>query len=126
MKNIFLEQISRTRNLGSDLILPRYKLDVVVRFLEIKSGNRILRQDQIAKEFSCSSSTLQRYRSDINMLLPYGIPSNSHKGRQKISNDVTHCERDVKRPQIPQMTSEDLKRSPKDPVQLMKRLGLTD
>ena len=42
--------------------------------MKIKSVNHRLGQDQIAKELGCSSSTLQRYRNDINMLSPYRIP----------------------------------------------------
>ena len=45
--------------------------------------NLRLRQDQIAKELGCSSSTFQRYRQDINMLSPYGIPLNTDKRKQK-------------------------------------------
>ena len=51
-----------------------------------------IRQDQIAKKLGCSSSTLQRYRQDINMLSPYRNPPNSNKRRQK-----------------PRMTTKDLK-----------------
>ena len=39
----------------------------------------------MAKELSCSSSTLQRFRPDIKMLSPNKISSNTHKRRQKIS-----------------------------------------
>ena len=51
----------------------------------------------------CPSSTLQRYRQDINMLSPFIIPPNNHKRKQKISNREHDLER-------PQMTSNDLKR----------------
>ena len=75
----------------------------MARFMEIKSMNPRLRQDQMAKELGCSSSTLQRYRQDINMLSPYGIPPKTIKRKQKISNREHDLER-------PQMTSNDLKR----------------
>ena len=69
MNNTFsLEQISKTGNLDSNLVTRQYKLDLMPRFKEIKSMNPGLRQDQIAKEIGCSSSTLQRYRQDIKML----------------------------------------------------------
>ena len=61
MNNTFsLEQISKTGNLDSNLILRHYKLDLMARFLEIISVNPKIRQDKLAKEFGCSSSTLQR------------------------------------------------------------------
>ena len=59
-----------------------------------------------------SSSTLQRYRNDINLLSPYRInPHNTKKRSKKFKNtnfdeDSNH-ETDVKRPQ---KTSKDLKR----------------
>ena len=63
------------------------------------------------------TSTLQRYRNDINILSPYRIHSNNtDKRRKKISNsnfDInSHRDLDLKRPQmslndlkIPQSTS---------------------
>ena len=56
----------------------------MARFVVIKSVNPNLRQHQIPKKLGCSSSTLQRFRRDINMLLPFKIPPNSCKRRQKI------------------------------------------
>ena len=59
MYNIFsLQPISQTSYLDSNLILRQYKLNVMARFMEIKSMNSKLRQDQIRKELGCSSSTL--------------------------------------------------------------------
>ena len=72
----------------------------MARFMEIKSMNPRLRQDQMAKDLGCSSSPLQRYRQDKNMLSPYGIPPNTKKRKQKISNRDNDLER-------PQMTSKD-------------------
>ena len=58
-----------------------------------------------------SSSTLQRYSDDINMLSPYRIdPNNTNKRTKKVKNtdfdNNSHHEADVKRLQ---MTSNDLK-----------------
>ena len=84
------------------MITRQLKLDLMARFMEIESMNPRLRQDQIAKELGCSSSTLRRYRCIINMFPPYRIPPNTNKRKQKISNR----EKFLKRPQI---TSNDLK-----------------
>ena len=66
MKNTFsLHQISQTGNLDNILVLRQYKLDLMARFMKNKSVKPKLRQDQIAKELRCSSSTLQRYGQDI-------------------------------------------------------------
>ena len=61
MNNTFsMEQVSKTGNLDSTLIFRQDKLDLLGRFVETKSLNLRLRQDQIAKEVNCSSSTLKR------------------------------------------------------------------
>ena len=57
MNTFSLERISRTGSFDSYLILRQYKLDSMVRFMEIKSVNSKIRQDQIAKEQACSGST---------------------------------------------------------------------
>ena len=83
-KTFPLEQVSETVNLGSNLILRQYKLDLSARFLEIKSVNPKFKRSQIAADLGCSSSTLQRYRNDIHMFSPYKIPPNSFKKRLEI------------------------------------------
>ena len=46
-----------------------------------------MKQSQIANQISLSTSTLQRYRNDINMLSPYRInPNNINKRTKKTSN----------------------------------------
>ena len=57
-------QISKTGKLGAQLKLRHYKLDLITRFIEFKSINPKIRQDQKAKELSYSSSILQRCRPD--------------------------------------------------------------
>ena len=51
MNNTYsLEQKSKTGSLDASLISRQNKLDFMVRFMDIKSVNPTLRQDQIAKE----------------------------------------------------------------------------
>ena len=84
MKNTFsLEQTSKTGSLESILLLHQYRLDLMARFVEIKPNNWRLRQDQIAKELVCSSSTLQRCRHDIDMLSSYGFPTKITKENKR-------------------------------------------
>ena len=60
MNNTFsLQQISQTGNVDSDLITRHYKLDLMARFMEIKSINPKLKESEIAKELGYSSSTLK-------------------------------------------------------------------
>ena len=79
--------------------------------MRIKYENPKLKQSEIANQLGYSSSTLQRYRNEINMVSPYRIqPNNSNKRTKKTSNTTSdndsHREPDVKGPQ---MTSKQLK-----------------
>ena len=112
MNNSFsLQQIQKTSNLDANLISRQYKLNLMADFMKVKYENPKLKQSQTADQLGLSTSTLQRYRNDINMLSPYRInPKNNHKKTKKVKNtdfdnDQNH-EADVKRPQ---MTSIDIK-----------------
>ena len=113
MNNSFsLQQIQKTSNLDANLISRQYKLNLMADFMRVKYENPELKQSEIANQLGLSSSTVQRYRNDINMLSPYRIqPNNTNKRTKKVKNNDcvnnSHNETDVKRPQ---MTSNDLKR----------------
>ena len=71
-----------------------------------------MKKSEIANHLGMSSSTLQRYRNDINMLSPYrNNPNNTNKRTKKVKktdfDNNSHHEADVKRPQ---MTSNNLER----------------
>ena len=105
MNNSFsLQQIQKTSNLDANLITRQYKLNLMADFMRVKYENPKMKQSQIANQMGLSSSTLQRYRNDINMLSPYRINTNNVKKRTKKAkiDDIT----DLKRPQ---MTSNDVK-----------------
>ena len=112
MNNTFsLQQISRTGNRDCNLIFRQYKLNLMAVFMPIKYENPKMKQSEIANHISYPSSTLHRYRNDINMLSPYRIqPNNTNKRSKNVSNTTfnnnSHHEPDVKRPQ---MTLKDLK-----------------
>ena len=79
MNNTFsLKQLSRTGNLESHFILRQCKFDLMARFKEIKSVNPRLNQNKTVQVLECSSSSLQRYRQDINMLSPCRFPLICH------------------------------------------------
>ena len=52
-------------------------------FMRLKYENPKMKQSEIANQLSLSSSTIQRYRNDINMLSPYRIQSDNTKKRIK-------------------------------------------
>ena len=112
MNNIFsLQQISRTSNLDANLISRQYKLNFMADAMPVKYEKPKMKQSEIAHQLGYSSSTLQRYRNDINLMPPYRIQSNNPNKRTKKApntnfNNDSHRKPDVKRPQ---MTSNDLK-----------------
>ena len=79
--------------------------------IRVKYENPKLKQPEIANQLGLSSSTLQRYRNDLNMLSPYRINPNNTKKRAKKAintnfNNDSHRKPDIKKPQ---MTSNDIK-----------------
>ena len=107
-----LQQILKTSNLESNLISRQYKLNLMADFMRIKFENPKLKQSEIANQLGDSTSTLQRYRYDVNMFSPYRIqPNNSNKRTKKVKytnfDNNFHHDCDIKRPR---MTSNDHKR----------------
>ena len=104
MNNSFsLQQIQKTSNLDANLMSGQYKLNLMADFMRLKYENPRMKQSEIANQLGKSSSTLQRYRNDINMLSPYRFtPNNTNKRTKKTSNtnlDInSHPDSDVKRP----------------------------
>ena len=99
------QQISRTGNLDANLIARQNKLNLMTDFMRIKYENPRMKQSEIANQLNLSSSFLQRYRNDINMLSPYRIqPNNTNKRIKKDKNTnfdkTSHCDPDLKKPQI--------------------------
>ena len=124
MNNSFsLQQISRTGNLDPNLISRHYKLDLMSKFMCINFKSPKMKQSEIANQLSYSTSTLQRYRNDINVLSPYGIhPNNTNKRVKKGKNtnfdNILHRDPDLKSPQT---TSNDLKTTGNETVKNKKK-----
>ena len=116
MNNSFsLQQIQKTSNLDANLISRQYKLNLMADFMKLKYENPRMKQSEIANQLGISSSTVQRYRNDINMLSPYRINPNNVKKRTKKAKIDDNA--DLKRPQ---MTSNDLKTTSDEPVKNKK------
>ena len=113
--NFSLQQIQKTSNLDANLISRQYKLNLMADFMRVKYENPKMKQSEIANQLGMSSSTLQRYRNDINMLSPYRINPNNIKKRTKKPkfDDIA----DLKRPQ---MTSNDVKTASNETVKNKK------
>ena len=84
MNNSFsLQQIQKTSNLDANLISRQYKLNLMADFMRVKYENPKMKQSEITNQLRLSSSTVQRYRNDINMLSPYRIqPNNTNKNKK--------------------------------------------
>ena len=125
MNNSFsLQQISRTGNHDSNLISRQYKLNLMADFMRVKYENPKMKQSEIANQLGYSTSNLQRYRNDINMLSLYKIsPNNTNKRTKKVSNTVfdnnSQLNLDFKRPQ---MTSNDFKTTSNEPGKNKKNI----
>ena len=81
-------------------------------FMSLKYENPTMKQSEIANQRGLSTSTLERYKKDINMLSPYRVnPNNTLKRTKNAPNgkfdNNLHHESNVKRPQ---MTSNEPKR----------------
>ena len=105
MNNIpSLNEINRTANMDPNLLTRHYKLKIMNDFMYMKYQNPKMKQSELANNLNMSSSTIQRYRNDINLQSPYRINPNNVKKRTKKPkiDDIG----DLKRPQ---MTSNDVK-----------------
>ena len=84
MNNTFsLQQISRNSNLDANLISKQNKLNLMADFMGVKYQSPKLKQSEIANQLGYSTSTLQTYRNDVNMLSPYRIQANTSNKRAK-------------------------------------------
>ena len=113
-----LQQIKKTSNLDANLISRQYILNLMADFMRLKYENPRMKQSQTGNQIGLSTSTLQTYRSDINMLSPYRTnPNNTNKRTKKASitnlDNDSHTNHDVKRPQL---TSNDLKSTSNETV----------
>ena len=81
MNNSFpIQQISRTGNVDSNLKSRQNKLNLMADFMRVKYENPKMKQSEKANHLGYTTSTLQRYSNDINMLSPYRIhPNNINK-----------------------------------------------
>ena len=88
MVNSFsLQQIQKTSNLDPNSISRQYKLNLMADFMRVKYENPKMKQSQIANQRGLSTSSLQRYRNDINKLSPYRInPNNTNKRTKDFKN----------------------------------------
>ena len=93
-----LTEINKTANMDPNLLTRHYKLKLMNDFMNIKYQSPKMKQSEIANHLNMSSSTIKRYRNDINMLSPYRINPKNVKKRPKKSKIDDNG--DLKRPQM--------------------------
>ena len=104
MNNIpSLNEINKNSTMDPNMLTKYYKLKIMNDFMNIKYQNPKMTQSEISSQLNMSSSTIQRYRNDINMHSPYRINSNNVKKRPKKAKID-----DIGDPKGPQMTSNDV------------------
>ena len=109
MNSPSLSEISKISNMNPNLITKHYKLKLMNDFMNIKYQHPKMTQSEISNQLGMSSSTLQRYRNDINMISPY---TNNLKNVKKQQNKAKINDNgDLKSPNL---TSNDIKTTSND------------
>ena len=104
-----LNEINKNSAMDPNMLTKYYKLKLMNDFMNIKYQNPKMTQSEISSQLNMSSSTIKRYRNDINMISPYRINPNNAKKRQKKAKNDDNGE--LKRPQL---TSNDKKTKSKN------------
>ena len=78
-----LNEINKNSAMDPNMLTKYYKLKLMNDFMNIKYPNPKMTQSEISSQLNMSSSTIKRYRNDINMLSPYRISPNNVKKRTK-------------------------------------------
>ena len=104
-----LNEINKNSAMDPNMLTKYYKLKLMNDFMIIKNQNPKMTQSEISSQLNMSSSTIKRYRNDLNMFSPYRIKSNNVKKQQKKAKIDNNG--DLKRPQL---TSNDLKTTSND------------
>ena len=104
-----LNEINKNSTMDPNMLTKYYKLKIMNDFMNIKYQNPKMKQSEISSQLNMSSSTIKRYRNDINMISPYRINPNNAKKRQKKAKNDDNGE--LKRPQL---ISNDLKTTSND------------
>ena len=104
-----LNEINKNSAMDPNMLTKYYKLKLMNDFMNIKYQNPKMTQSEISSQLNMSSSTIKRYRNDINMLSPYRNNSNNVKKRSKKAKID-----DIGDPKRAQLTSNDLKTTSND------------
>ena len=89
MNTLSLSEINKNSTMDPNMLTKYYKLKLMNDFMNIKYQNPKMTHSEISSQLNMSSSTIQRYRNDINMLSPYRIKPKNVKKQQKRPKSIT-------------------------------------
>ena len=111
-----LNEINKNSAMDPNMLTKYYKLNLMNDFMNIKYLNPKMTQSQISSQLNMSSSTIKRYRNDINMLSPYRNNPNIVKKQQKKTKIDN-----IGDPKRANLTSNDLKTTSNDKKNKIKK-----
>ena len=111
-----LNEINKNSAMDPNMLTKYYKLKLMNDFMNIKYQNPKMTQSEISSQLNMSSSTIKRYRNDINMLSPYRNNTNNVKKRLKKAKID-----DIGEPKRTQMSSNDSKTTSNDKKNKIKK-----
>ena len=83
-----LNEINKKSAMDPNMLTKYYNLKLMNDFMNIKYQNPKMTQSEISSQLNMSSSTIKRYRNDINMISTYRINTNKVKKRSKKPNSM--------------------------------------
>ena len=105
-----LNEINKNSSMDPNTLTKYYKLKLMNDFMNIKYQNPKMTQSEISSQLNMSSSTIKRYRNDINMISPYrNNPKNVKKQQKKTKIDNNS---DLERSQMIPIDSETNSKEP--------------
>ena len=92
-----LNEINKNSTMDPNMLTKYYKLKLMNDFMNIKYQNPKMTQSEISSQLNMSSSTIKRYRNDINMFSPYRInPNNTKNGQKRPKSIIMVTSKDLK------------------------------
>ena len=88
-KNFTIDQLTKSQSIDPNSINRLYKINMMLNFMEIRSNNPRMTQNQICKQLGTSDSTIKRYRDDIRMHSPYNRSKYKKKSNNKSNTSIS-------------------------------------
>ena len=85
--NFTIDQLTKAQTLDPNSINRLYKINMMLNFMEIRSNNPRMTQNQICKQLGTSDSTIKRYRDDIKMDSPYNRNNDKKRKPRKETDE---------------------------------------